>query len=81
VKLTSVHWSDLAKRLKIEIKDLINCESSDFLQRFKGVSEMGEQDWLTLLIQNPQILKAPIVLKGKSIAMMCNPQDILQFVK
>jgi arsenate reductase len=33
------------------------------------------------LINNPDILKAPIVMKGDKIIMMSNPQEMLYFVK
>lgn len=80
VKLTSLHWMELANRLKIEIKDLINLDDPDFLQKFDGLDDLSNADWLTLLEHNPDILKAPIVMKGDKIVMMSNPQDMLHFV-
>lgn len=80
VKITSLQWIELTRRLKIEIKDLINTESTDFLQKFKKSSDLSDEDWLTLLIQNPTILKAPIVMKGDKIVMMSNSQDMLHFL-
>jgi arsenate reductase len=32
-------------------------------------------------MNNPKILKAPIVTKGDKIVVMTNPQDILYFVE
>ncbi len=81
MKLTGEHWAELASKLKIEIKDLINRENPDFMQKFSGSADLSEQDWLTLLIHNPNILKAPIVMKGDKIMMMTNSQEMLQFVK
>jgi arsenate reductase-like glutaredoxin family protein len=59
----------------------MNPEDPDFIQNFNRISELSVPDWLTLLIHNPQILKAKIVMKGDSISIMSNPQDILHFVK
>ncbi len=80
VKLTSIHWAELAKRLNIEIKDLINIESPEFSQKFNKLIDLNKIDWLTLLENNPGILKAPIVMKGDKVVMMSNPQDMLYFV-
>lgn len=81
IKLIGVHWAELADRMNIEIKELINTEGQYFTQKFKESTDLGNHDWLTLLEHNPEILKAPIVMKGDKIVMMSNPQDMLSFVK
>lgn len=81
VRLRGIHWAELANRMNIEIKDLINTEDPDFINKFKGLRDLSEADWLTLLEHNPDVLRAPIVMKGKKIVMMNNPQDMLHFVE
>jgi arsenate reductase len=81
MKLTTTHWVELASRMGINLRDLVNTESSNFLQKFGHMNELSDDDWLKLLVHNPTILKAPIVMKGTKIVMMCNPQDMLYFVK
>lgn len=80
-KLTPTHWVGLAKRMNIEVKDLVNTEDPDFVKKFGHVDELSEDDWLKLLVHNPDILRAPIVMKGEKIVMMSNSQDMLHFVK
>ena len=79
-KLTPTHWVGLASRMNIEVKELINIEDPDFAQKFGDVSELSEDDWLKLLVHNPDILRAPVVMKGEKIVMMTNSQDMLHFV-
>lgn len=81
MKLTTTHWAELASRMVINICDLINTEDSDFLQNFGKMDQFSEDDWLKLLVNNPSILKALIVMKGNKILMMTNPQEMLFFVK
>lgn len=81
MKLTPWHWAELATRMKVHIKELINTEDPDFLQKFIGVDDLSDDDWLKLLIHNPDILRAPIVMKGDKVVQMSNSQDILHFVK
>lgn len=81
VKLSATHWAELASRLEIPAKELINTDDPDFLQKFGETKNLSDEDWLKLLIKNPDILKAPIVMKGKKIVQMSNPQDMLYFVE
>lgn len=80
MKVTETQWAEIASRLGIEVKDLINREDPDFLQKFKGVSDLDDNDWLKLLEHNPDILRAPIVMKGDKVVMMANAQDMLHFL-
>ncbi len=81
MKLTSTQWAELASRMGIDVQDLVNTESADFLQKFGHMELLSDNDWLKLLIHNPSILKAPIVMKGSKVVMMTNPQEMLYFVK
>lgn len=79
-KLTGTQWAELARKLNIEIKDLIDTEDPDFVRKFKEAKNFSDIDWLTLLEHNPDILKAPIVMKGTKIVMMSNAQDMVHFI-
>lgn len=81
MKLTPTHWVELVSRMGINVRDLVNTEDSDFLQKFGHLKQLSDNDWLNLLVHNPIILRAPIVMKGDKIVMMSNPQDMLYFVK
>lgn len=79
--LNSVHWIEIAGILGVNIKDLINIEHPNFKQKFPDNYDFSNEDWLILLENNPEILRAPIVMKGKTAVMMNNSQDMLNFVK
>lgn len=81
MKLTPTHWAELASRMKINVRDLVNTGNPKFFQKFGQVDQFSGQDWLNLLALNPDILKAPIVMKGDKIIMMRNSQDMFHFVK
>lgn len=80
-KIPSSHWAELASRMGVEVKELINVESSAYKQKFSSDSDFDEHDWLSLLEKNPDVLRAPIVMKGKKIVFMSNPQEMFHFVK
>jgi arsenate reductase len=81
MKLTPTHWAELASRMKINVRDLVNTEHPNFSQKFGHLDQLSDIDWLELLVNNPDILKAPVVMKGGKIAMLSNPQDMLYFVR
>jgi arsenate reductase len=80
MKLTATHWAELASRMNIHVRDLVNTEHPNFSQKFGQLEHLSNDDWLTLLIHNPDILKAPIVMKGHKVILMLNPQEMLNFV-
>lgn len=79
-KITPSQWIEISGRMGLKVKDLINVEDPDFIKKFNGVTDLSDQDWLTLLTRNPEILSAPIVMKGDKVVMMSNSQDMLHFV-
>jgi arsenate reductase len=81
MKLTPTQWAELASKLNIDVHDLVNTENPNFFKKFGKVNDLTGQDWLNLLAHNPDILKAPIVMKGAKISMMTNPQEMLYFLK
>ena len=81
MKLTPTQWAEVAGKMGIAVQDLVNTQSPDFIQKFGHHDEFSDDDWLKVLVHNPEVLKAPIVMKGDKIVMMTNPQDMLHFVK
>ena len=81
IKLTPTQWASLASQLNTDISKLIDTKSPHFLKKFGQVEDLTSQDWLSLLAHNPEILKAPIVLKGSKISMLTDPEDLLYFLK
>jgi len=81
MNLSTTHWADLATRMGVKVRDLVNTENPDFLQKFENLDELSDDDWLKLLVHNPKILKAPIVMKGDKVVMMTNPQEMLTFIE
>ncbi|HSQ46682.1 MAG TPA: hypothetical protein VLM44_07150 [Lutibacter sp.] len=73
--LTGTQIAELAKRLGIEVKELVNQEHHAFTDKFKPV-ELSSQDWITLIKHNPEIMKQPIALKGNRTILVETPSDM-----
>ena len=80
-KLTKTQWVEFASRMGISIRDLINTNDSEFSENFGPTDQFSEDDWLTFLINNPDKLIKPIVMKGDKIVRMNSPQEMIYFVQ
>lgn len=74
--LTGTQIWELADRLKMEIKDLVNQEHPSYHNKFKH-HELSNTDWIKMIQHNPEILKQPIALHGDNTILVETPTDIL----
>jgi arsenate reductase len=74
---TPTMWRSLLNRLDLSAKSILNKAHPYYQSEVRG-RDFNEEDWLNILINNPDLIKAPIVVKGKRAILCNNPQDILQ---
>ncbi|WNH07761.1 arsenate reductase family protein [Thalassobellus suaedae] len=77
VKLTGTQITELADRLHIEIKDLVNQEHPAYTSRFEH-HNFSSEDWIKMIRSNPEIMKQPIALRGKKTILVETPTDIIK---
>lgn len=78
VKLTGTQIVELSNRLNIEIKDLINQEHPSYTSESEN-HDFSEDDWITMIQRNPEIIKQPIALRGGKTILVETPTDIISF--
>lgn len=78
-KISETNWAAITDKLGIHLKELINMDHPNFKQDYHEDVDLSDHDWLKFLEQNPDTLRAPIVIKGDKIQMMENPQDMVHF--
>jgi len=76
-ELTGTQIAELANRLKIEVKDLINQEHPSYKKQFEH-HEFSSRDWIKMIQHNPEILKQPIALRGDITILVETPSDIIK---
>ena len=67
---------ELADRLGIEVKDLVNQEHPIYKSRFER-HDLSERDWIKMIQHNPDIMKQPIALRGNITILVETPTDII----
>ncbi len=76
-KLTGTQIAELAYRLQIQIKDLVNQEHSSYKSHFEP-HNLSERDWIKMIQHNPEIMKQPIALRGDITILVETPTDIIK---
>ncbi len=74
---TPTMWQRLLHKLELRPKDLMNRAHPYYQDNIRG-RDFNREGWLQILINNPDIIKAPIVVQGKRALLCNNPSDILQ---
>lgn len=76
-KLTGTQLLELADRLQLEIKDLVNQEHPSYTSHFEH-HNFSERDWIKMIQHNPEIMKQPIALRGDITILVETPTDIIK---
>ncbi|MCF4101127.1 hypothetical protein L1I30_05580 [Gillisia sp. M10.2A] len=75
--LTGTQISELAGKLNLEVRDLINQHHPSYHSRFEH-HEFSSEDWIKMIKHQPQIMKQPIALRGDIAILVETPTDIIK---
>jgi len=76
-RLTGTQIAELADRLKMEIKDLVNQQHPAYVSKFEH-HNLSSEDWIKMIRNNPEIMKQPIALRGDKTILVETPTDIIK---
>ncbi len=75
--LTGTQIAELADRLQIEIKDLVNQDHPAYKSHFEP-HDFCSNDWIKMIQHHPEIMKQPIALRGTITILVETPTDIIK---
>ena len=75
--LTGTQIAEIAAMLNIPISDLVNQEHPAYSEKFIH-RDLNEEDWITMIKENPEILRQPIAIRGKVAILVETPTDIIR---
>ena len=75
--LTGTQIAELADRLGIEVKELVNQDHPAYTHKFEH-HDLSSEDWIKLISHNPDIMKQPIALRGNKTILVETPTDIIK---
>ncbi len=77
---TNSSWQTILKSLGRHPKDLLNKAHPYYQEHIRG-REFDEESWINVLQKNPQLLKAPIAVRGNRAIICESPTDIYKLVE
>lgn len=75
--LTGTQIAEIAEKLNLTIGEMVDVDHP----RLKGPDasdEFSEEDWITIIRKNPQVLRQPIAIRGKRGILVKTPSDIIR---
>jgi len=65
--------------MELRPKDLLNRAHPYYQEHIKG-RDFNYEGWLNILTRNPELIKAPIAIRGKKVVLCDNPTNIYQLL-
>ena len=75
-KLTQTQLKEIIDMLGVGVEELIERDSDTYRETYKDKA-FDEMGWIDVLIKNPDLLKTPIVFKGKKGVIISTPSNVL----
>jgi len=76
-KLTGTQIAEIADKLNLEIKDLVNQSHPAYTKQF-DYYDLSGHDWIKMIRNNPEIMKQPIAMRGDITILIETPTDIIK---
>lgn len=70
---------ELIQKLGIQAEDLLRKNETLFKENFKG-KNLTSDEWIKVMIENPQLMERPIVVKGKKAVLGRPPENVLELI-
>lgn len=75
-KITPTQLKEIIDKLGVGVDDIIERESEIYNKVYKDKA-FDEAGWIDVLVQNPDLLKTPIVFKGRKGVVIQTPSNVL----
>ena len=72
---TNTSWQQILQALGMHPKELLNKAHPYYQENIRG-REFDKESWLNVLKYNPELIKAPIAIRGERAILCTNSTDI-----
>ncbi|MDO1447714.1 ArsC/Spx/MgsR family protein [Rhodocytophaga aerolata] len=76
--ITSTQLMEIANKLGVSVGELVDRESDMYKEKYNGM-DFDDNNWLTLLTQNPELLRTPIIFNGDQGIIAESGRDVIKF--
>ncbi len=78
--ITEAVLKDLLMKLNKKPHDMIRTQEAVYKQQFKG-KNFNDDEWVKIMVENPKLIKRPIVVSGNKAVWGDPPEEIDVFFK
>jgi len=78
--ITEAVLKDLLMKLNKKPHDMIRTQEAVYKQQFKG-KNFNDDEWVKIMVENPKLIKRPIVVSGNKAVWGDPPEEIDIFFK
>lgn len=72
-------FKEILKKLDIKANDLLRKTETLFKENYKD-KNLSEEEWIEVMIENPQLIERPIVIKNKKGVLGRPPENVLSLI-
>jgi len=76
-KLTKLMWEELLELLQMNAKQLLNKADARY-QTSIAHHDFDDNDWLEILVKNPDMIRAPIAIMDNEAILCERPKDVFR---
>ena len=76
---TKSSWSMIMNALNLHPKDILD-KSKKYYQEHLRNRDFDDEDWLNVIMRNPDLIKAPIAIRGRKAILCINSTDIHRLI-
>lgn len=77
---TGTSWQMILSSLDVHPKELLNKAHPYYQQHIRG-RDFDRESWIKVLRYNPELIKAPIAIRGNRAIICTNPTDIYKLIE
>lgn len=74
---TATQWKNILTSLGKKPKDILDKSKPYYQTNLRG-RDFIDDDWLNVVMNNPELIRSPIAIKGNKALFLDNPSDILR---
>ncbi len=77
---TGASWQQILKSLDMHPKEILNKAHPYYQKHIRG-REFDKESWIKVIRYNPDLIKAPIAIRGSRAILCSNPTDIYKLIE
>ena len=80
-KITGTQWAEIADKLKMNIRDLVDQNHPNFAKEYGDKEvKISNEDCIKVLQNKPETLAYAILINGNDFALIKTPSDVLKYL-